>query len=264
MTRWAASLRRLLACAVVLWPTPAAAQFAIYDTFARSFSDVSFFAATGRLAGNPAGISAGRLSSFGIEVLLEIGSVNRLVGQPTMAADTVVLRWTEMRVVNTATGVDTVNTYEVRRLTPVQPVEAIWSFELGVGYAQTTGYRSVSPDLELTGAVRDLPALSLYAAYIPLGTYLGLRSGFMRFHGLQIYDAAGQVYQGDAESLMAGVAIGQFTSLLHLDFFVEANYSLRTFPSIRWSGAPSPILPRQITANSWAIAAGIQFSLGRN
>jgi hypothetical protein len=257
---WA--LRLGLVCSSLLVAAPAAAQLAIYDALARSFSDVSFSAAAGGLGPRASGIAADRLTFFGLEVLLEIGSINRPTGAPA-PVDSVSLRWREMRVVHTAAGVDTVYEYDVVRLPRAAPTEPVWIFEVGVGYGQTTGYRSTVPGLELAGSIRDLPALSLYAFHVNTGTYAGVRSGLMRLHGLQLYDEEGRTFEGDAESFGAGVALGQGMTLLGLDFFVETSYAFRHFPSVRWSGSPPPRVPRRITANSWSLGAGIQFGVGR-
>lgn len=251
-------------CCCILLPAPAAAQFGIYDALARTFSDVSFSGSVGGLAGSGTGVRADRLSAFGIEVLLEIGSVSRPAGPAPARPDSVALRWTEMRVVRSAEGVDTVNTYVVSPVTDATPAVPVWLFELGVGYGQVTGYGSAAPGLELKGAIRDLPTVSLYASYVPTGTYFALRSGFMRFHALQVIDEAGRAYAGDADALRAGAAVGQVLRLLNLDFFVEAGYAIRSFPSVQWSGSPPPTAPREIRANDWSLGGGIQFNLGRN
>jgi hypothetical protein len=250
---------------LLLAPASANAQVGIFDALARTFSDVSFYANTGRLAASTPGITADRLTSYGIEVLLEVGSVNRPTGAIAQRADSVRLRWTGMQVTRGAAGTDTVYTYDVAPVVLAAPVEPVWVFEIGVGYGQTTGYRSTTDGLELRGAVRDLPSASLYASYVPTGTYLGLRSGFMRFHGLQVIDAAGNTFTGDADAFRAGVAIGQVVELLSLNFFAEAAYSVRHFPSVRWSGSPLPAaVPRAISVNDWTVGAGIQFGIGRN
>jgi hypothetical protein len=255
----------MLALLVAALPVPAHAQFGVYDALARRFSDVSFYMHTGGLSPRPAALSADRLSAYGIEVLLEIGSVTRLDGPRRAPADTVALTWTEMRVTTGTDGTDTVYTYQVRRTAAVQPTTPIWVFELGVGYGQITGFGSAVPGIDIRGAVRELPTVSLYANYEPLGAYFALRSGFIRFQGLQAWDTEGRSFAGEAESFLAGVGLGQALTLGGITIFGEAGYALRPFPSIRWSGAQvPPAIPRGLDLHGWTLGAGVQFALGTN
>jgi len=250
---------------LVALPRPAAAQFGVYDALARRFSDVSFYMHTGGLSPRPPELQGDRLSAYGIEVLLEIGAVTRPVGPPRPPADTVLLSWTEMRVTTGVQGTDTVYMYQVRPTAAVQATAPIWLFELGVGYGQLTGFSSIHQGIDLRGAVRELPTVSLYATYEPSGSYLGLRSGFIRFQGLQAWDPEGRAYSGEAESFLAGAALGQTASMLGITLFIEAGYSLRPFPSIRWTGTPLPVgVPRGLDLHGWTLGGGIQFSLGSN
>jgi hypothetical protein len=255
----------MLGLLLALLPTPAHAQFGVYDALARRFSDVSFYMHSGGLNPRPAELAADRLSAYGIEVLLEIGSVSRPAGPRQAPADTVALTWTEMRVTTGTEGTDTVYSYQVRRNTAVQPVAHIWVFELGVGYGQVTGFSSAVPGIEIRGAVRELPTVSLYANYDPLGTYIALRSGFIRFQGLQAWDSEGRSFAGEAESFLAGAALGQAVTRGGITVFGEAGYALRPFPSIRWSGGQvPPAIPRGLDLHGWTVGAGIQFALGSN
>jgi hypothetical protein len=241
---------------------PVAAQVSIFDALARRFSDVSFYANTGGLLPSTSEVRADRLSSYGIEVLVSIGGISRPVGPPE-PGDSVVLHWTGMQVVRSAGGVDTVHTYEVRRAVVRRPMAQVWSLELGLGYGQMSGFGSGVPELELKGAVRDLPTVSLYASYVPTGTYVGVRSGFMRLQSLQAYHQDGRVWGGEAESFLGGMAVGQVLDLLSLSLFAEVGYSWRPFPSIRWSGGPvAPELPRELALHGWALGVGVQFAVG--
>jgi hypothetical protein len=261
--RTAPRLAVLVLGCIALLPADAAAQFGVYDALARRFSDVSFYGNVGGLWPRSDDVRADRLTSFGIEVLVEIGGVRRPVG-PAVRRDTAAITWTEMQVITTATGVDTVYTYQVRPVAAVQPMETIWLFELGLGYGQTTGFRARSDQLDLRGALRDLPAVSLYAIHEPTGGYFGVRSGYMRFQGLQVYDAEGRAFNGEAESFSTGLVLGHAASILNLGIFLESAYTFRPFPSIRWSGTPPlpPDIPRSLSLHGWSVGAGIQFGIG--
>jgi hypothetical protein len=261
------SVWRITVLAAVLLCTPASAQaqMSIFDALARRFSGVSFFVNSGGVAPSSPQVRADRLTSFGIEVLVNIGEITRPTG-PVVRGDSAVLSWTGMQVVRRADGVDTINTYAVRPGVSRQPTEAVWSLELGLGYGQTAGFESRDPSLDLKGAVRDLPSAALYASYVPTATYFGLRSGLMRLQALQVYDDTGRSWGGEAESFMAGAAVGQVVDLLNLSFFAELGYSWRPFPSIRWTG-PGPVppgIPREMSLHGWSVGVGVQFALAGN
>jgi hypothetical protein len=248
-----------------LAPAPARAQFGIFDALASRFSDVSFYGTAGGLLPGSDDIEAGRLWSFGIEALFEIGTVTREVGPaPAAPADSVELRWTGREVVRRGATADTVDTYAVDEVEPEPaPTETIWTFEIGLGYSQLSGFDASTPGLTLKGSVRDLPSMSLYATYEPLGGYFGLRSGFMRFQGLQVIDAEGVAYEGDAESFLAGFALGQAFEVHRLFVFAEGAYTFRFFPSVSWGGGVPPAgTPREISLSGWSVGVGVQFGVG--
>lgn len=254
----------LIASAAFCVPAPVSAQIGIFDALARRFSDVSFYVNTGGLAPSSPEVRADRLSAFGIEVLVGIGGVSRPTG-PAVRRDTAVLTWTGMQVVASPKGTDTTYTYTVKPGTVRQPTEQVWSLELGLGYGQMSGFRSNVPGLEMKGSVRDLPTVSLYASYVRTGTYVGVRSGFMRLQSLQVFDDRGNTWSGEADSFSTGVAIGESRDVLNLSFFGEAGYSWRPFPSIRWAGGPLPAnIPRELSLHGWTIGVGVQFPLGTN
>lgn len=261
------SLHRIapaIALSMTLAPAPATGQVSIYEALARRFSDVSFFANTGALKPASAGIEGDRTTSYGIEVLLEIGGITRPAPPPPASKDSVNVVWTGRQVTHDGTRADTVDTYEVRPRVSRAVGEPLWTFELGIGYGQLTGFGLEGTELDMRGAVRDLPSLSLYASYEPVGSYLGIRSGFAKLQGLQVLDQEGRAFGGEAESFMAGVAVGQFVEILNLSLFVEGAYTWRDFPSVRWSG-PSPLprgIPRSLALSGWTLGAGLQFGVG--
>lgn len=265
-TRGMIRLLPLALSCLALAPAPTAAQFGVFDALGSRFSDVSFYGTVGGLLPERDEIASDRLWSFGIEALFEVGSVSRpLAGATPPPGDSVEIRWTGREVVRRGAETDTVDTYEVHEVTPRVPRVDIWTFEVGLGYGQLTGFESATEGLELKGSVRDLPALSLYASYEPLGAYFGLRSGFMRFQGLQIIDAEGVSYAGSAESFLAGLAVGQAFQVMDLFVFLEGAYTFRSFPSVSWGNdVPPPGTPREISLSAWSLATGVQFGIGGN
>lgn len=263
------SPRRLLRSATVvalvalLCPETAAAQYGFIGSLANRFSDLSFFANTGGLLPDHDGVRADRLQSFGLEILFEIGTVKRQIGPAPVPSDSVRVVWREMRVERTAEGVDTVNIYDVEPVTTTAPTVDLWTFEIGLGYGQTSGFDAREPTLEMKGAIRDLPALSLYASYESSGTYFGLRSGLMELSALQVIDEGGTAFSGSGKSFMAGLLVGQAWSLAGLNFFLEGTYMVRDFPSIEWSAStPPPGTPRSMNLSGWSLGGGVQFSVG--
>lgn len=252
------------ALALLATPGPLSGQIGIFDALARRFSDVSFFANRGGLHGASAGVRDDGLVNYGIEVFLQIGSIHRPAQPERLQGDSVSLVWTGMEVRRGGSGVDTVNTYQVRPRPSLPAGEPIWTLEVGIGYGQLTGFGLDDPGLDLRGAVRDLPSLSLYAVYEPWDGYFGVRSGFMKTQGLQVFDAEGRAFTGEAEGFLAGLAVGRFVQLLDLSLFVEGAYTWRDFPSVRWSGAgPVPAnASRAMGLHGWSVGAGIQFGVG--
>jgi hypothetical protein len=255
---------------LVALPAPAAAQLGAIEAFARRVTDLSFYANVGGLAPRSADVKGDALDirSFGVELFFEIGTVEEVIGPAPAVADTATLTWTEMVVVRSEDGVDTTYVYEVgppRR--PSAPTRVIWTFEMGIGYGQLVGFDAAAEGLELRGQVRDLPSASLYANYDPLGFYLGLRSGFMKVQGLQLFDEEGNPFNGSAESFLMAIMLGQAKEVLGINVFVEGAYSLRYFPSVDWRGAVSGVplpteRPRELSFSGWSIGLGVQFGLG--
>jgi hypothetical protein len=142
-----------------------------------------------------------------------------------------------------------------------------WTFEMGLGYGQLFGFQAGDPQFDLRGQVRDLPAVTLYATYDPLGTYFGVRSGFMKVQGLQVYNEAGNVFAGEADSFLVAGVVGGSTEFQGITVFLEGAYSVRHFPSVEWSSLQFSVpldtgLPRELSFSSWTIGTGVQFGLG--
>jgi len=141
-----------LALVAGLAPRPASAQMSIYDALARRFSDVSFFANTGKLAPLAGAVRGDRTTSYGIEVLLEIGGVRRPAPASALPRDSAVAVWTGRQITRDGTRADTVDTYEVRPGGVRAAGDPLWTFELGIGYGQLTGFELEDRTLDMRGA----------------------------------------------------------------------------------------------------------------
>lgn len=254
-----------VALALLAAPSGAAAQFGPMEAFLRNVTDLSFYGATGRLLPSSRQLRSGRgMSAYGVELLFAIGTIDRPIPGATAPppVDSVRLAWKGREVRRSDGRVDTVDTYEVSRVPPPGPPKrTIWTFEMGFGYGQLSGLALRDTTLDLRGAVRDLPAASLYATYEPTGTYGGLRSGYMRTQGLQLINDAGDRFTGSAEAFLVGAVIGQALEIGATALFLETAYTVRSFPSVQWQGSVPAGAPRGLGLSQWSIAAGIQVSL---
>ncbi|MGK7311059.1 MAG: hypothetical protein ACN0LA_02375 [Candidatus Longimicrobiales bacterium M2_2A_002] len=246
---------------------PVAAQFGPVEALARHVSDLSFYygrggsASNGALDDDPVG-----LTSFGVELLFEVAQIpsaaarrERAEAQP---ASHRVLREVEVRYAEDGTA-DTVYHYDVVRSEPPAygPDDILWTLEVGIGYGQVQGLELSSASLDLNAMIRTLPSITLYMSYEPWGTYLGLRTGFLRTYALQVIDGDGTVYPGKAEAFMMGGLVGYAIGLGPTYLFTEAGYTARSFPSVEWSAqGPLPSgVPRDLDVSGWGISMGLQF-----
>ena len=255
-----------LVASVTAVPAPAAAQFGAVETLARRVSDLSFYYSRGGAASAGALKNAPfELTSFGVELLFEVAEVPSAEARRRRAERGVstrhVLREVEVR--RTEDGsVDTVYHYDVVRSAPgYGPDDILWTMEVGIGYGQLEGLELRNSTLDLNTMIRTLPSVTLYISYEPLGTYLGLRTGFLRTFALQVIDSEGTVFPGQAEAFMMGSLIGYALSLGPTYLFLEGGYTARSFPSVEWSvQGPLPAgVPRQLDVSGWGLSAGIQF-----
>lgn len=256
----------VLAALSLVTPAQAAAQFGAVETLARRVSDLSFYYSRGgatpggALDDDPVG-----LTSFGVELLFEVARIPSPAARRRRAtqrpADRRVLR--EVEVVRGEDGaVDSIFHYDVVRSAPgYGPDDILWTLELGIGYGQVQGLELAAPGLDLNAMVRTLPSVTLYVSYEPLGTYLGLRTGFLRTYALQVVDGAGNVFPGKAEAFMMGGLMGYAIRIGPSYLFLEGGYTARTFPSVEWNNTvPLPVgVPRSLDVSGWGLSVGIQF-----
>jgi DnaJ-domain-containing protein 1 len=248
-------------------PAPASAQFGAIESLARRVSDLGFYYTRGGIASTGGGLErdAFGMSSFGVELLFEVAEIPSAEARERQRAAEPrvlhVLKEIEVREHPDGTA-DTIRRYEVVQRTPgIRPDDILWTLEVGIGYGQVQGLELRDPSLDLNATIRTLPAVSLYLSYEPLGTYLGIRTGFLRTHAMQVVDADGAIYNGDAEAFMMGGLVGYAFAMDPTWLFIEAGYTARSFPSVKWSapGALPAGVPRELDTSGWGITVGIQF-----
>lgn len=139
---------------------------------------------------------------------------------------------------------------------------AAWTYELAVGYGQIAGFELKNQDLDLRGAIRELPAITIYASHEPTGLYLGLRSGLLQTHSLQLYDSEGSTFTGAAQSFQLGAALGYARLVQGVYPFIEGGWMLRNFPGIEWKSPKIPEgVPRSLRLSGWQLLVGMQVAL---
>ena len=238
---------------------PAHAQFTWVDKLFANTSDIGFYIGTGNVMPASSEIQANRfgVSSFGVELLFSLGQVTR---PKKDARDTTVLQLREVKVVRGRSGPDTTYTYVPESKAAER--EALWSFEFAFGYGQIAGIQLEDESLDMHVTLRELPSVTFYALHERSGAYLGVRSGLIETHALQIYDAEGDTYSGKAQAFQVGGAVGYTHSLGEAFPFVEAAYMVRRLPSIEWKTTPlPPQLPRDLNLSGWQLQLGIQVPL---
>lgn len=262
----ARSLVAALALAPAVVPAPASAQFGPVEALASRVSDLGFFYARGGLARSSIlEDDPFAMASFGVELLFAVAEIPSAEARARQAEATPVDRWI-LREVEVRRGeegqADTVYHYDVVWARPAfGPDDIEWTLEVGIGYGQVQGLELRDPTLDLNATIRTLPSLTLYLSYEPIGTYLGLRTGFLRTHAMQVVDDAGTIFNGDAEAFTMGGLVGYALPLGPTWLFAEAGYTTRTFPSVKWT-APAELpagVPRELDVSGWGLTAGLQF-----
>jgi hypothetical protein len=253
--------------ALLIQPSPASAQFGALEALAKNVTDVSFNGGVGGLLPSSSLMSSGRrTSSFGVELLFQIASVERPLpgARPQQPTDSVQITWSRMEVVRSNEGADTTYFYDVEETRPrPPPIRTIWTVEMGIGYGQLSGFDLADRSLQLRGSVRTLPAASVYASYEPWSTYFGVRTGFMKTKGLQVIELdTGDTFSGESEAFLAAALLGYAWSIGDFWAFTETAYTVRYFPSVEWKrGTLPPGVPTDLRLSGWSVTLGIQFSI---
>jgi hypothetical protein len=160
---------------------------------------------------------------------------------------------------------------------PVDP-DNRWLAELAIGYTELRDFESAVPTLDVFGAIRELPAVSLYFSHLPAGEdtrkltwYLGVRTGLAQLQGLRAYVGAeddgtpDQIYSGGGSTFQFGLVTGADIDLGSVDLFLEPGYTYRPFSSVEWEGIDGTIseaLPRDLDMSTWGISLGAQIGIG--
>lgn len=257
------------------------AQLPILEGLFKNVSDVNLYGTLAWFADRPPALAgsldngevrAGTLFGLGFEISFEVGEFS--------PRDSI------------ASSQRSIDTVEVQQRQPdgslliYKPVaeqkadpDNRWLGELAIGYSELRDFESASPGLDIRGALRELPAVSLYFNHLPEGSddekvfswYLGVRTGLAQLQGLRGYlgnlgdGIADQIYNGGGTTFQFGALVGAVIDFGSWNLFVEPGYTRRRFSSVEWGGINGNIadaLPRSLDMSTWAISAGTQIEIG--
>jgi hypothetical protein len=235
-------------------PSTMAAQLPILEGLFKKVTDVNLFYTIAWFSKRPTALAGGRdgadantgtLTGLGFEVSFDIGefSPRNAAAHPKRPAD----------------------------------LDPRWQAELALGYTEVRGFESARPDLDVRGAVRELPAVSLYFSHLPAGAddessfrhYLGVRTGLAQLQGLRAYvrdsTLVDSIYNGGGTTFQFGILTGLVYTVGPAHVFVEPAYTHRPFSGVEWSGISgqiSDLVPRSLDMSTWSLAMGVQIEIG--
>lgn len=145
--------------------------------------------------------------------------------------------------------------------------------ELGLSTSFLRGFTAAESSLDLRGALRILPLVSVYATkrdllgWDGLNPYVGVNAGLSTLWNAQAYDADGRPYALAGEAFEYGLTAGAFINLPPArGLFVEGSYRVRRYPSLMWTLPEGetvlpPGWPPALDVSGWLLTAGWQFKL---
>ena len=212
---------------------------------------------------------------YGIEVSYQVTKVPF----PWSHNKTVAGEWKPVRkeVINKNGKPDTTTILEPGEDTTI--MSSYLLVEVAVGYSQFSGFSSVDPSFELKGAVREIPAVSIYGTFSSddersalkhFKLRMGLRSGLIQLWDVQANDPINSTtfdtYTGNAHTFqLGGVAAFAFAYKKELYPFVEYSWMLRKFPSVQWSLPEAHTVPqrfpRELDFTGPSLAFGLRINI---
>ncbi len=134
------------------------------------------------------------------------------------------------------------------------------TLELALGTSFLRGFEAKEPTLDLRGAARSLPTVSLYATLNQnwvASPYLGVNFGVLQLWNVRGYDPEGAQYSVTGETYEYGGGLGLYLERWVRGLYSEVSYRRRNFASLDWSAAILPAgWPRTLNLS------GVQLSFG--
>jgi hypothetical protein len=142
------------------------------------------------------------------------------------------------------------------------------TLDLGVSYGQLAGLTATDPTLAFAGALRELPAVTVYANFLTgaVSPYVGLRTGLASFHQASFFDldpngGKQTQYAIAAQTLQYGPVVGVIAPIRSVEFFVESTYLHRRFAGLQYTAKDNVVptkLPRSLDVSGATVSVGIQ------
>lgn len=167
-------------------------------------------------------------------------------------------------------------------MVPVEDSTAMTSFlqiDVGLGYSEFSGFSTVDNSFELRGAVRELPAVSVFGTlssdtegsiFRKLLFRVGIRSGLIQLNDVQAVDPLSEgtvgVYAGTAQTFqIGGVAAVAVAWKKEIYPYAEYNWERRKFASVQWAAqelATAPDrFPRELDFSGPSVSIGLRIQL---
>lgn len=167
-------------------------------------------------------------------------------------------------------------------MVPVDDSTAMSSFlqiDVGLGYSEFSGFSALDNSFELRGAVRELPAVSVFGTlssdtpgsiFRKLLFRVGIRSGLIQLNDVQAVEPRGDetlgVYAGTAQTFqiggVAGVALAWKKEIYP---YFEYNWERRKFASVQWAAQEQPTaperFPRELDFSGPSVSIGLRIQL---
>jgi hypothetical protein len=118
------------------------------------------------------------------------------------------------------------------------PSPTFATLELALGTSFLRGFEAKEPTLDLRGAARSLPTVSLYASLNQSGAvspYIGVNFGVLQLWNVRAYDPEGAQYSVAGETYEYGGGMGLYLERWVRGLYAEASYRRRSFASLDWS-----------------------------
>lgn len=263
----------LVAAMCFAMPTGNAQAQIGFESFFDKITDVDIYGDCWSASGAVARRCSER-TGYGVEVLFDLGNIyafGSTTGPGEWADSTRETRCSRR-------GCETVTTAYRK---PGKKVANTWiDLEAALNYSQFTGFESADARYKLTGSVREVPGMTIYATLEHrnwgwlngMQPYIGIRSGLIQLNYVQLLDSIGQPnltpYQANSVAFQIGGAIGLAFGVDsgRVNIFVERSGTLRRFDGVQWvsAGKASTIpayLPATLDFSGPAISAGIQVKL---